>query len=104
MSQFGVKTAEYASFLDDVDEFDNKLFGLSSGEVSVMDPQQRLALEVAYECLAQSSIVGENPDRLGGKWHLSLSLLLLLPSLLSPLAYPLSYPLFAYPYSLSSFF
>ena len=66
----GVKTAEYASFLNDVDMFDHKSFGLSSGEVSVLDPQQRLALEVAYECLAQSSIVGDNPTRPGvGKYH-----------------------------------
>ncbi|KAI1361624.1 beta-ketoacyl synthase [Xylaria arbuscula] len=43
----------WGNFLKDevVSGFDNKFFGLSSREAKSMDPQQRLALQVAYEAL-----------------------------------------------------
>eukprot|EP01053_Blabericola_migrator_P011634 Blabericola_migrator_1__11633@NODE_6_length_26506_cov_44_936268_g5_i0_p1_GENE_NODE_6_length_26506_cov_44_936268_g5_i0NODE_6_length_26506_cov_44_936268_g5_i0_p1_ORF_typecomplete_len7931_score1366_80ketoacylsynt/PF00109_26/5_6e73ketoacylsynt/PF00109_26/1_5e75ketoacylsynt/PF00109_26/1_2e70ketoacylsynt/PF00109_26/3_7e59Ketoacylsynt_C/PF02801_22/5_4e33Ketoacylsynt_C/PF02801_22/5_1e43Ketoacylsynt_C/PF02801_22/2e38Ketoacylsynt_C/PF02801_22/2e24Acyl_transf_1/PF00698_21/5e55Acyl_transf_1/PF00698_21/6_9e7 len=39
------------AFMDNVALFDNKFFNISPAEVVVMDPQQRVFLEVAYECL-----------------------------------------------------
>ena len=40
-----------AGFLDAVEEFDAAFFGLSPREAAVVDPQQRLALELAWEAL-----------------------------------------------------
>eukprot|EP00913_Durusdinium_trenchii_P029998 g28111.t1 len=44
----------HASFIDGVDLFDNKLFGLSLAETKGMDPGQRLVLEVTYDSLYRS--------------------------------------------------
>ncbi|GKT55150.1 polyketide synthase [Colletotrichum tofieldiae] len=41
----------FGNFVDDVDQFDNELFGLSHSEAAWMDPQQRILLELAYEAL-----------------------------------------------------
>jgi acyl transferase domain-containing protein len=48
-------------FLEAVDQFDAGLFGISPREADRMDPQQRLALEVAWETLEHAAIA---PDRL----------------------------------------
>eukprot|EP00887_Chlorella_sp_A99_P003341 scaffold26.g3341.t1 len=39
----------FGSFLSDVDMFDSGLFGITHPEAEVMDPQQRLVLELAWE-------------------------------------------------------
>jgi acyl transferase domain-containing protein len=44
-------------FIDRIDEFDAEFFGLSPKEVAVMDPQQRLVLELAWEALEDAGIV-----------------------------------------------
>lgn len=44
----------WGNFLDHPDVFDHKFFGISGREAKSMDPQQRLALQVAYEALASS--------------------------------------------------
>ncbi|MBD3315819.1 MAG: SDR family NAD(P)-dependent oxidoreductase, partial [Chitinivibrionales bacterium] len=41
----------YGGYLDDIDCFDNRLFKISPVEARTMDPQERLLLEVVWECL-----------------------------------------------------
>lgn len=50
----------HASFIDGVDLFDNKLFGLSLAETKGMDPGQRLVLEVTYDSLYRSGMKKSN--------------------------------------------
>lgn len=50
-------------FLDDVDGFDNELFGIAAREAAGMDPQHRLLLELAWSALENAAI---RPDNLGG--------------------------------------
>ena len=50
-------------FLDQVDEFDAQFFGIIPREVTTMDPQQRLVLEVAWEALERAGIPA---DQLNG--------------------------------------
>lgn len=44
----------YGNFLDQIDCFDNKFFGISHKEASAMDPQQRILLETAVEAMESS--------------------------------------------------
>ncbi|MFF5010599.1 type I polyketide synthase, partial [Streptomyces phaeochromogenes] len=47
----------WAGSLDHVDGFDAAFFGISPREAAVMDPQQRLMLELAWEALEDAGIV-----------------------------------------------
>ncbi len=51
--------SKWGAFLDRPYDFDPMFFGISPREAEVMDPQQRLFLEVAWEALQQSGHGGE---------------------------------------------
>ena len=59
----GKMSTRWGGFLDRVDEFDHAFFGISRREAVSMDPQQRLALEVAWEALENA---GQAPSGLAG--------------------------------------
>lgn len=50
-------------FLEHVDQFDAAFFSVSPRESAMMDPQQRLALELAWEALESACLA---PSSLGG--------------------------------------
>ncbi|GAA2149405.1 hypothetical protein GCM10009727_52840 [Actinomadura napierensis] len=50
------KTTRLGGFLDDIAQFDAQFFGLTPREAAVMDPQQRLVLEVAWEAFEHAGI------------------------------------------------
>ena len=52
----GKSASVRGSFLDQIDQFDPEYFGIPPREVEQMDPQQRLALEVAIEALDDAGI------------------------------------------------
>lgn len=50
------KTTKLGGFIEDIAGFDAQFFGITPREASVMDPQQRFVLEVAWEALENAGI------------------------------------------------
>ena len=50
----GHTNCKWGGFISNVNRFDNEFFGISEAEASMMDPQLRQLLEVAYECVENS--------------------------------------------------
>ncbi|SEG70748.1 phthiocerol/phenolphthiocerol synthesis type-I polyketide synthase D [Thermomonospora echinospora] len=57
------RTTRLGGFLDDLAGFDARFFGITPGEAQLMDPQQRLVLEVAWEAFEHAGLA---PARLRG--------------------------------------
>lgn len=49
-------TTQWGAFLDDIEGFDADFFGITPREAEVMDPQQRLVLEVSCEALDHAGV------------------------------------------------
>ncbi|KXH57050.1 polyketide synthase [Colletotrichum nymphaeae SA-01] len=65
--QLALSRKWFGNFIDNVDQFDNELFGLSHSEATWMDPQQRILLELAYEALDSYGHLGHRSySREGG--------------------------------------
>jgi thioester reductase-like protein len=60
----GRMNTRYGGFVDHVDRFDARFWGITPREAMRMDPQQRWLLEVAWEAIEDS---GTPPSRLGGQ-------------------------------------
>ncbi|MFC5751454.1 type I polyketide synthase, partial [Actinomadura rugatobispora] len=59
----GEEYAHEGGFVEDAADFDARFFRISPREAALMDPQQRLVLEVSWEALERAGLV---PDRLRG--------------------------------------
>ncbi len=52
----GKINSRWGGFLERVDEFDNRFFGISDVEVLQMDPQHRMVMELAWEALEDAGL------------------------------------------------
>ena len=59
----GARFVPAGGFLDGIDRFDARFFGLSARDAEAMDPQQRVFLECAWHSLEDA---GYDPDRYPG--------------------------------------
>ncbi len=61
--QPGKSISQWGAFLDDIQRFDAAFFGIAPAEASIMDPQQRILLELAHETVTHA---GYTNDRRAG--------------------------------------
>ena len=59
---------QFGSFIDGIEQFDASFFGIHAEEARIMDPQERLSLEVAWACLEDAGYTPEalSRERCGG--------------------------------------
>lgn len=64
--KIGHVTSKLGYFLDDIDfrNADASFWSMTKQEIEAMDPQQRMTLEIVYECLQNA---GQNPAELRGR-------------------------------------
>ncbi|MFI9154599.1 beta-ketoacyl synthase N-terminal-like domain-containing protein [Streptomyces sp. NPDC053367] len=60
----GRSYVDRAGFLDDIADFDADFFGISHREAKLLDPQQRMLLETAWEALERAGLAVRRADRL----------------------------------------
>ncbi|WP_327287065.1 beta-ketoacyl synthase N-terminal-like domain-containing protein [Streptomyces sp. NBC_01198] len=60
----GRSYVDQAGFLDDIAHFDADFFGISQREAKLLDPQQRMLLETAWEALERAGVPVRRSDRL----------------------------------------
>jgi phthiocerol/phenolphthiocerol synthesis type-I polyketide synthase E len=59
------KYVRFGSVLDDIDQFDARFFGYTPREAELLDPQQRLFLECAWEALEHAGYTAQDENRIG---------------------------------------
>lgn len=59
------KQGYYAGWLESIDQFDYEFFQLSPAEAKYMDPQERIMLEIVWECLERSGYTAESLKQQG---------------------------------------
>lgn len=55
-SKPGRMNSRWGGFLDRIDRFDAQFFGISPREAALLDPQQRILLEVAFEAVEDAGL------------------------------------------------
>ncbi len=60
----GRSYVDRAGFLSDIAQFDADFFGISQREAKLLDPQQRMLLETAWEAMERAGIAVRRSDRL----------------------------------------
>lgn len=60
----GKTQSKWGGYVSDIEKFDPQLFGISPREAAVMDPQQRMLLEVAYRAMEDA---GQPTEKVSGK-------------------------------------
>ncbi|MEV8394625.1 MULTISPECIES: beta-ketoacyl synthase N-terminal-like domain-containing protein [unclassified Streptomyces] len=60
----GRSYVDRAGFLSDIAHFDAEFFGISQREAKLLDPQQRMLLETAWEAMERAGIAVRRSDRL----------------------------------------
>ncbi len=52
--------SKWIGFIDDVDAFDHEFFNISRTEAEIMDPQQRMMLEMSWSCFEDAGVCPRN--------------------------------------------